>query len=160
MVAKKKSPHTLLLQWPQWNTHNSTPVEKTIHLSEDWKRHQDHMVEVLIRRWGHSTRSPPSGPLWYQLHHMGQLLVEEPLTGVHFPWGPPGKGEARHIWCASTVLLCNHLIKQKVLMTERLQGCFSALMAVSTLMCLLLVSQDKPRNGERYLSGSRDSEQL
>ena len=33
-------------------------------------------------------------------------------------------------------------------------------MAVSRLTCLLLVSQDKLRNGERFLAGSRDSEQL
>lgn len=65
------------------------PCGKTTHLSEEGKRHQDHMVEVLIRSWGRSTRQgmaprPPSSPLRYQLCHMGQLLAGEPLAGVHF----------------------------------------------------------------------------
>lgn len=65
------------------------PCGKTSHLSEEGKRHQDHMVEVLIRSWVRSTRQgmaprPPSGPLRYQLCHMGQLLAGEPLAGVHF----------------------------------------------------------------------------
>lgn len=34
------------------------------------------------------------------------------------------------------------------------------MMAVSSLTCLLAVSRDKLGNGERFLSGSRDSEQL
>lgn len=58
-------------------------------MREEGKRHQDHMVEVLIRSWGRSTRQgmaprPPYGPLRYQLCHMGQLLAGEPLAGVHF----------------------------------------------------------------------------
>lgn len=32
------------------------PCGKTTHLSEEGKRHQDHMVEVLIRSWRRNTR--------------------------------------------------------------------------------------------------------
>lgn len=92
---------------------------------------------------------------------MGQLLVGEPLAGVHFVFeSRPGKGETRHIWCASTAPLCNHVIHQKVLMTERREVVLQLPAAVSTPTCLLRVSQDKLGNGERFFSGSRDSEQL
>lgn len=62
------------------------PCGKTTHLSEEGRCHQDHMVEVLIRSWGRREMAPrpPSGPLRYQLCHMGQLLAGEPLAGVHF----------------------------------------------------------------------------
>lgn len=106
------------------------PCGKTTHLSGKGRRHQDHMVTVLIRSWGRSTRQamaprPPSGPLRYQLCHMGQLLAGEPLAGVHFvSRAAREKGRPGHVWCAPTVLLCNHVIKQKVLMTERCKVVF------------------------------------
>lgn len=63
---------------------------------------------------------PPSGPLRYQLCHMGPFLARGTSRRCEFCFeGPPVKGEARHVWCASTVLLCNHVIKKKVLMYER-----------------------------------------
>lgn len=57
MDPKQQYSHTLLLRWPLWDTPNrGGPCGKTTHLSKERERHQDHMVEVLIRSWGCSTR--------------------------------------------------------------------------------------------------------
>lgn len=124
--------------------------------------HQDHMAEVLIWSWGYSARKG-----WQHTHplvHWGVSWGTWALYQREFCYTDlPVNEEVRNIRCASAALLCHHLIKKKkkkkVLMTA-LRGCFSDPVAVSTLTRLLLASQNKLRNEERFWAGSRDSEQL
>lgn len=102
---------------------------------------------------------PPSCPLRYQLSHMGQLLAKKPLTGVRFSVATEKYSFRRLVMqsCDQTKSAddCEAAFFPLLLLFFLLMRWLSAL-----LKRLLLVSQDKLRNGERFLSGSRDSEQL
>lgn len=85
--------------------------KKTSHLSEETMRHRDHMVEILIRSWRWRQAHPPvrwgiSCPTWASSwrRNLSQVCMFLSLE----------KSEA------SADLLCNRVIKPKVLMTARL----------------------------------------
>ena len=127
-------PYASLLTWPQKVTRDSTPVEKTTHLSEDGKRHQDHMVEVLIRRWGCSTRQG-GGTHAHPPVRWG--IREEALAVCAFFL--PGATRRRRgpdtLMCSTNCYAIMWSNEKKSADDWALQGCFSALMAVSTLTC-------------------------
>lgn len=166
MDPKQQYSHTLLLRWPLWDTPNrGGPCGKTTHLSKERERHQDHMVEVLIRSWGCSTRLS-----WPHAHPPVHWGISCATWARSWPgnfsqvwirfWGPTSErgGQTRLVCFNSPVM--SSCDKKKSADVWALRGCFSAPVAVSTPTCLLLVSQDKLGNGERFLAGSRDSEQL
>lgn len=74
--------------------------------------HQDHMAEVLIWSWGYSARK-----CWQYTHplvHWGVSWATWALSQQEFCYTDlPVNEEVRNIRCASTALLCHHLIKKK-----------------------------------------------
>lgn len=92
--------------------------KKTNHLSEETTRHRHHMVEILIRGWRRA--HPPVR--WGISCCTWATNWRRNLSQVCFFFCLPTKS------AASAGLLCNHVIKPKVLMTARSPFFFSLLL--------------------------------